>query len=298
MSQARLSITPADAWSDQRLTPLQCRLLGLIGSYLGKDHRAWPSQSTLARQLGVSRKAVNEGIKALVAYGYVKAERRRRDDGGETSSVYFVVMDPHDRVGMEGYTPSNAAVTPPLPEGDTPCNLYRVTPPVTSGGYTKDTIERTKEEDAFEEAWKAYQASPLKANQTKKLAKAQWPKAVAKAGDARILLAAINAEVAKRVDPDGFVSSLPDMHRWLSQERWQDVAPAETQALKTDLSHDEWTRAMRHWVDTTEWLAGHICPAPDQLGCIAPDPMMRHAAKLRPELADHINRNIEQRSVA
>jgi hypothetical protein len=104
--------------------------------------------------------------------------------------------------------------------------------------------------------------------------------------------------VAKRVNPDGFVSSLPDMHRWLSQERWQDVAPAETQALKTDLSHDEWTRAMRHWVDTTEWLAGHICPAPDQLGCIAPDPMMRHAAKLRPELADHINRNIEQRSVA
>lgn len=298
MSQARLSITPADAWSDQRLTPLQCRLLGLIGSYLGKDHRAWPSQSTLAGQLGVSRKAVNEGIKALVAYGYVKSERRRRDDGGETSSVYFVVMDPQDRVGMEGYTPCNATVTPPSPESDTPCNLYSVTPPVTSGGYTKDTIERPKEQDAFEEAWKAYQASPLKANQTKKLAKAQWPKAVAKAGDDRIIMEAIKAEVAKRMNPEGFVSSLPDMHRWLSQERWQDVSPAETQAPQTELTHDEWIRAMRHWVDTTEWLAGHICPAPDQSGCTAPEAMLRHAAKLRPELADQITLNLPKDKVA
>jgi DNA-binding transcriptional MocR family regulator len=168
-------------------------LLGLIGSYLGKDHTAWPSQSTLARDLGVTRKAVNEGIKALVTYGYVQAQTRYREDGGQTSSVYFVVMDPVDRVAAEGYTPSNRGVTPPSPERATPCNPMEVTPPVTSGGYTKDTIERTKEEDAFEEAWKAYQASPLKANQTKKLAKAQWPKAVAKAGDARILLAAINA---------------------------------------------------------------------------------------------------------
>ena len=282
MSQARLSITPADAWSDARLTPLQCRLLGLIGSYLGKDHRAWPSQSTLAGQLGVSRKAVNEGIKALVTYGYVKSERRRREDGGETSSVYFVIMDPQDRVGMEGYTPCNAPVTPPSPEGDTPCNLYSVTPPVTSEGYTKDTIERPNEEDAFEKAWKIYQSSPLKANQTKKLAKGQWPKAVKRAGGAELILKAIEAEVAKRRNPDGFMPSLPDMHRWLSQDRWEDAAPPIPES-PSDLTAEEWKRAMRHWVETGEWLAADICPPPNDPDCKAPEAMIRHALKLRPE---------------
>jgi hypothetical protein len=55
---------------------------------------------------------------------------------------------------------------------------------------------------------------------------------------------------------------------------------------------------MRHWVGTDEWLAGHVCPAPDQPGCTAPEAMLRHAARLRPELAENINRNIEQRKVA
>ena len=130
MSQARVSITPADAWSDQRLTPLQCRLLGLIGSYLGKDHTAWPSQSTLAADLGVSRKAVNEGIRALVNYGYIRAQERFRTDGGQTSSVYFVIMDPKDRGGTLSDTPCNSDVTPPSPECDTPRFPLYLSPPV------------------------------------------------------------------------------------------------------------------------------------------------------------------------
>ena len=109
MSQARVSITPADAWSDQRLTPLQCRLLGLIGSYLGKDHKAWPSQNTLAQQLGVTRKAVNDGVKALREYGYIQVQKRTREDGGQTSNCYFVVMDP---VSRSGDTPCEDEVTP------------------------------------------------------------------------------------------------------------------------------------------------------------------------------------------
>lgn len=141
MSQARVSITPADAWADSRLTPLQCRLLGLIGSYLSKEHTAWPSQGTLAKQLGVSRKAVNEGVKALVLYGYVQVQHRRRPDGGQTSSVYFVVMDPKGRDTNASDTPCNAEVTPPSPQGDTPCNHLEVTPPVTSGGDTKKDPE-------------------------------------------------------------------------------------------------------------------------------------------------------------
>jgi hypothetical protein len=83
----------------------------------------------------------------------------------------------------------------------------------------------------------------------------------------------------------------PALDRWLKDgkfENWE----AETQPLPQDLTPDEWARAMRHWVDTSDWLAGHVSPAPDQPGCTAPETMLRHAAKLRPELADQINRNL------
>ncbi len=294
MSQARLSITPADAWSDQRLTPLQCRLLGLIGSYLGKDHRAWPSQSTLAAQLGVSRKAVNEGIRALVSYGYIKAERRRRDDGGETSSVYFVVMDPVERVGMEGYTPCNSTVTPLTPQRDTPCNFMEVTPPVTLRGYTNDTIERPNEVHAvqvLENIWQAWSPEGRKRSKAKAKIEVQLT-ALAKHHPLQAIERAAIA-FARDAKPEFH----PALDRWLKDgkfENWQEAAPT----VQTDLTNDEWANAMRHWVGTDEWLAGHVCPAPDQSGCTAPEAMLRHAARLRPELAENINRNIEQRKVA
>lgn len=265
MSQARVSITPSDAWADERLTPLQCRLLGLIGSYLGKDHKAWPSQSTLADQLKVSRKAVNQGVKALEKYGYIEVQKRFREDGGNTSNCYFVVMDPRNR-----------GVTPLLPEGDTPCNPLEVTPPVTSEGYTKDPIERPNEETvSFEDAWKAYQKCKLKARQTKKLAKDQWAKAIKKV-EPETILKAIRQEVADRENPSDFIPNLPDMHRWLRNEKWQDVEAAPERPESRSL--EDWKRVAAFYCETTVWPA-HYGPAPHQAGCEAPTGLLKSIAK-------------------
>lgn len=264
MTQARVSITPSDAWADQRLTPLQCRLLGLIGSYLGKDHKAWPSQSTLATQLGVSRKAVNQGVKALQDYGYIEVEKRTREDGGYTSNCYFVVMDPRNR-----------DVTPMLPEGYTPCNPFEVTPPVTPEGYTKDPMERPKEEQvSFDDAWNVYRSCKLKARQTKKLAKAQWVKAIKKA-DPEDILKAIRKEVSDRTNPDGFIPSLPDMHRWLRDERWQDV---EHQSPEQPKSLEDWKQAAATYCELQVWPTA-LGPAPHQTGCEAPVGLLKTIAK-------------------
>jgi hypothetical protein len=264
MTQARVSITPADAWSDQRLTPLQCRLLGLIGSYLGKDHTAWPSQSTLARDLGVSRKAVNEGIKALVTYGYVQAQERFREDGGQTSSVYFVVMDPKDRDVVSGDTPCNPAVTPPSPARDTPCNPQEVTPPVTSKGYTKkDPLKDPREQDvltlAFDTIWKAWSPVGRKRSKSQSLCK-QALKRCAADHDLRDLTRAA-LRYAKATNPE-FHKGL---HTWLAGGFYENFlpskAPVPTLVPQADLTDLE--RAFDQFAKTGEWTGdryGHPLP--------------------------------------
>lgn len=276
MGQARVSITPSDAWSDVRLTPLQCRLLGLIGSYLGKDNKAWPSQSTLAKDLNVSRKAVNDGVKALSKYGYVEVQARHRPDGGRSSNCYLVVMDPLSR---KGNAPSEDKVTPPSPESDTPCNPLEVTPPVTSEGDThkKDTIERPIEQSAFEQAWELYRSCPMKSRQTKKLAQAQWPKAVKKA-DPDTILKAIAQEVKDRTNPKDFVPNLPDMHRWLRDERWQDVEQSEPAPSPESLTLDDWKKAASAYCELQVWPRDGYGPAPHEMGCIAPAGLLRTIA--------------------
>ena len=289
MSQARVSITPADAWSDQRLTPLQCRLLGLIGSYLGKDHTAWPSQSTLAADLGVSRKAVNEGIRALVNYGYIRAQERFRTDGGQTSSVYFVIMDPKDRGGILSDTPCNAEVTPPSPESDTPCNPIEVTPPVTLRGYTKDPIERPNEE-AFRilgEIWEAWSSEGKKRSKAKGKIADQL-KALSKASDLQAIKA---AAIAFARETEGKFH--PALDRWLAAGKWENWAAAEAPALQA-MTEQDWQRAMRHWTDTGDWLASDICPAPDQPGCTAPAGLLVYAAKIVPDKANEILANAKR----
>ena len=270
MSQARVSITPSDAWADQRLTPLQCRLLGLIGSYLGKDHRAWPSQRTLAEQLGVTRKAVIDGVKALKKYGYIEVEKRERPDGGQSSNCYFVLMDPRSR---DGDTPSEAEVTPPPPQGDTPCNPIEETPPVTSEGDThkKDPIERPNEDTVrFEDAWKAYNLSPKKARQKKKPARDAWARAIKKA-DPETILKAIEQEVEDRKNPRGWIGSLPDMHRWLRDELWNDVEFPELIAA-VEPERSDWEHWTRHLIDFGEWLPGD--PQPGHPQCKIPKDLL------------------------
>ena len=230
MTQARVSITPSDAWADQRLTPLQCRLLGLIGSYLGKDHKAWPSQSTLAEQLGVSRKAVNDGVKALKKYGYIEVEKRRRPDGGQTSNCYFVVMDPQLR---QGDTPCEGEVTPPSPEGDTPCNPLEVTPPVTPEGDTmKDPRERPNEDtskiydDAFDKIWSTWSTAGRKRSKARR-ACIDTLKRAAKSHDLTALVRA--AQMYAKTTDGNYHKGL---HSWLAggfYEAWFPKAPRTEQ---------------------------------------------------------------------
>jgi biotin operon repressor len=254
----------------------------------------WCSKATIANEIEASRQGVITTIKSLVDDGLLIEDGQRKCANGFTVEYRIDVKKVHALAFVTGKD-LDASKIGPVNEADVTRqpDVRDTSTPLTQTSLNrpKPSIKPAAQADAFEKAWKLYQSCPLKAGQTKKLAKAQWPKAVKRAGGADPILKALERDVAARINPEGFIGSLPDMHRWLSRDKWQDVE-TETQPELTDLTPDQWSRAMRHWVDTSEWLPAHISPAPDEPGCKAPAPMLRHAAKLRPELASQITGNI------
>ena len=108
MSQSRLCIIPSDAVSDKRLTHVQLRVLLAIGSYTGKDRAAFPKQQTVADMLGLARETVNRALAALKRFGYIEIEHQKRADGGQKENLYWVKLDPLEKV------PCDEPVTPPV----------------------------------------------------------------------------------------------------------------------------------------------------------------------------------------
>ena len=55
-----------------------------------KDGKCWPAIKTIAKDTSLSVSTVKRGLKDLVEGGYVRKERRVRDNKGDTSNVYYL----------------------------------------------------------------------------------------------------------------------------------------------------------------------------------------------------------------
>jgi DNA-binding Lrp family transcriptional regulator len=69
-------------------------VLCAIGSFTSKDQTAYPRQSTIAELLGITRQTVNQACKRLQEAGYLEIHNQFRDDGAQSSNLYFVRLDP------------------------------------------------------------------------------------------------------------------------------------------------------------------------------------------------------------
>ncbi len=109
-----------------------------LAQYAGESGTAYPAQSTLAAEVGLSRRQVCDVLKELEAKGFIVS--RVTKDGGSKSYRFLrhEVFDSEPR--RDTATPENSTATP--------CELHRhgvrTTPP---GGVNSTAIEDIHEED-------------------------------------------------------------------------------------------------------------------------------------------------------
>ena len=111
----KFSLVPARAIADERFKkhPAALRVLNALGLYVNPDGWCYPSQATLAQQLGISRQAVAQHVQFLVQSGYVEVFYRKGQNGKPKNCVYHILPDLES--DPQGYRHNSG-----LPEGLTP----------------------------------------------------------------------------------------------------------------------------------------------------------------------------------
>ena len=126
-----ISIVPHTAWTDDELSRTDLRVLLAISAHCRKtDREAWPSQSTIADLLSITRESVSRSVSNLEKRGHLRVERVFGDRGEQRSNRYFVPLD-----GING---SDQSDTPPVSNPSHP--LYQTSHPPLSSVDTPPVI--------------------------------------------------------------------------------------------------------------------------------------------------------------
>lgn len=93
MTGPRFSILPGRAAADGRMTLSVLRVLAALGRHTDTAGWCFINQGRMAKELCVSRQAVNTAVKKLVEWGYLEKRATRRKDGGNGVCDYRVKLD-------------------------------------------------------------------------------------------------------------------------------------------------------------------------------------------------------------
>ncbi|MCZ2459821.1 MAG: helix-turn-helix domain-containing protein [Chitinophagales bacterium] len=125
MANARFSILQAKAISDLRISNAQLRTLAALAIFGDKDGWCFPKLNTIGKLLNKSKQSVSMDLKALQKLGYVEIHHKFREDGSQKNSLYRLVFDTNDDIGV------NTSLTPRQPQSLTP-RQRELNPPLSS----------------------------------------------------------------------------------------------------------------------------------------------------------------------
>lgn len=130
-----LSILPAAAVADERLTDAQVRVLCAIGTYTNKlGGNVWASVQTLAKSCNLNPRTVQRALPVLLEHGYLRVQERP----GRTN-LYGIVLD--------------RPLTPESPRGDT--GVVGGVTPVSPKRYTENDKTNVAQE-ITKAVWRVY----------------------------------------------------------------------------------------------------------------------------------------------
>lgn len=131
----RFSVVPSRAFFDRRLDGTDMLVLGLICSYADRDGWCFPSQSTMSKLLGISKRTVIRHVQKLVDNGYIVSRRRTRENGSSTSNLYRVLYDADTPPEFDSM-PEDMPEVPEVPVADEPAKKTAVgVAPAKSNAY-------------------------------------------------------------------------------------------------------------------------------------------------------------------
>lgn len=94
-----------------------------LARFANRDGECFPSQTTLAKRLGMSRMQVIREIDKLKKLGLIEVKPQFGPDGGQRANLYLLLDVPKAEEPVKHrYTPCNRELHPPVTERDTPCN--------------------------------------------------------------------------------------------------------------------------------------------------------------------------------
>ncbi|MEX1028280.1 MAG: helix-turn-helix domain-containing protein [Candidatus Paceibacterota bacterium] len=131
---------PPSVIRDTRLNAVSVRVYAALAVYANSDTgECWPSQATLAADIGVSERCVREHIARLIQAGHVhRGHRRRRDTA-------VLIVANQDRNGCSGQTVKTGT---PAHQDRHGCSVKTGTAVPDTIKHTKGTNKRTKEASA------------------------------------------------------------------------------------------------------------------------------------------------------
>ena len=220
---SKFGVVPTLAILDKSITHAELRVFSLLCSYADKNGYCYPSQKTLAEQLGIAREGMNRHIRSLEKTGWIKSVQRFRADGSKRSKLYSIL---YDHMGSDGehqegvVTEHHINNTPPI---NTPPMIYREE--ISEHELLVDKQEAGMSEhtneidiDDFAIWWASY---PRQINRKK--AQTEYRKA-RDLTDAGNLLRASEAYAREVMGTEINYIKRPD--NWLKEKLWESYQPA------------------------------------------------------------------------
>ncbi len=212
----RLSIIPAAAVFDSRLSHADVRVLAALGAHADKNGRCWPSTTTLANTTGMSERHARTSLRSLESIGYVETESRPGQ-----SSMYRIPRNQAagvPRNSAAGVEPNPGTIVPE-PRNQTAGDPGSIVPPNDIKNDTNNDTVAPLAAEQFEVFWRTYPSRGRHSN-PKKPARAKFDAALKRGiAAADIIRGAENfATYVERegTDPKYVVQA----KTWLNEERW------------------------------------------------------------------------------
>lgn len=263
-------------------------VLMAIAGYADDNGTAWPSVGQLSLETEMSERAVQKAIAGLVSAGLLTREKRIRSDLSQSSNRLTLNIT----VEGEQRAPRGERYAPPPPVnnvhpgvndmrggGEQCAPLVILEPPdepLSSATADKHGCTPRKArpgspsaEEPFNRFWQEYPRRD--GPNPKKPARAKFEAAVKRGANPEEIIRGVRQMAQRNADkPEADRRFIPHAVTWLSQERWQDVEPAQDVAPAAATVPDEkWRRWVTNWQKTGSWSAA-MGPAPNEPDTLVP----------------------------